>query len=216
MFVVKNIETGKILRTVKTNRLNRVKAMVEGPLVQMAVANEWAKRGEMNHTALWEIAGFDEEKKKRFDADCEDMLKYLVIEEVDEDSGVSFESAETEMGKILWEKLGMMVVTVVLKSEAYPKVLLTRREDVNDAVDALKREFVRESWGRRGLFRDPEFEAVVSSLPLEKELPEEARMVFEKEVADDNLFEVVCTTLDGDSVFENSMLSFSESAMDHR
>ena len=87
---------------------------------------------------------------------------------------------------------------------------------MNDAVDALKREFVRESWGRRGLFRDPEFEAVMSSMPLENELSEKERNVFEKEVADDDLFEVVCVTLDGDSVFEKNALLFAESEMKKR
>ena len=68
MFVVRNLKTGTVVREFKTNRYNRVKAMVEGPLVEHVVADEWLKRGEMNKNALWEIAGFDEEKKKRFDA----------------------------------------------------------------------------------------------------------------------------------------------------
>ena len=84
MFVVKNIKTGKIVKELKTNRLNRVKAMVEGPLVEMVVAQEWVRKGKLNHTALWEIAALDAKSKKEFDEECEKMLPNLVIEEVAE------------------------------------------------------------------------------------------------------------------------------------
>ena len=84
MFVVKNSKTGKIVKELKTNRLNRVKAMVEGPIVEHVVADEWLKQGKLNKNALWEISGFDNETKKRFDEECEKTLPNLVIEEVAE------------------------------------------------------------------------------------------------------------------------------------